>query len=326
MRIVFAGTPEFAATHLEALLTQPNLKDMGAEVVAVYTQPDRPAGRGRKLTPSPVKNLALAHQLPVFQPLSLKDEQAQQELRDLKPDLMIVVAYGLLLPQAVLEIPTHGCINVHGSLLPRWRGAAPIQRALLSGDATTGVTLMQMDIGLDTGAMLSKTETPITEQDTSASLYQRLAEQGAAALLALLPVIAQGQLQPEIQDEQQATYAKKLTKEEAQLDWRRSATELDRAVRGYQPWPVAWTLDLEQVIRIWSASALDLEHNAPPGLLLDIEDKEALIVACKEGCLRITELQLPGQKRMAVRDILNGHAERFQAQLTCFQSPEEHNA
>lgn len=312
MRIIFAGTPDFAATNLEALLTA------GHEVIAVYTQPDRPAGRGRKLKPSAVKELALKHNIPVFQPLSLKDAEAQQTLNELNADLMIVVAYGLLLPPVVLNMPRLGCINVHASLLPRWRGAAPIQRALLAGDAATGVTLMQMDAGLDTGAMLLKTHCPITSTDTSASLHDKLAEQGGAALLELLPLLAKGEITAEAQDEAEATYAAKLTKEEAQLNWQLSAEELDRAVRGYNPWPVAWFKDGEEVIRVWQAEAVSApdalpENSTKPGTLVEVT-KDALVIACGQGYLKITRLQLAGRPQMQVSDLLNGNPDRFTAQ------------
>lgn len=315
MRIIFAGTPDFAATNLQALL------NAGHEVIAVYTQPDRPAGRGRKLKPSPVKALALEHNLPVFQPLTLKDPAAQQELNALKADLMIVVAYGLLLPQVVLAMPRLGCINVHASLLPRWRGAAPIQRALLAGDQATGVTLMQMDAGLDTGAMLLKTHCPITSTDTSASLHNKLAQQGGAALLELLPRLAKGEITAEAQNETAATYAAKLSKEEAQIDWQLSATAIDRAVRGFNPWPVAWFKDGEEVIRVWQAEVVheteavietETPRNAAAGTLVAVV-KDGLIVACGEGWLKITRLQLPGKPQMQVSDLLNGNPDRFTA-------------
>lgn len=315
MRIIFAGTPDFAATNLQTLL-----ENMGNEheVIAVYTQPDRPAGRGRKLKPSAVKELALKHNIPVFQPLSLKDAEAQQTLNELNADLMIVVAYGLLLPPVVLNMPRLGCINVHASLLPRWRGAAPIQRALLAGDAATGVTLMQMDAGLDTGAMLLKTHCPITSTDTSASLHDKLAEQGGAALLELLPLLAKGEITAETQNEAEATYAAKLTKEEAQLNWQLSAVELDRAVRGYNPRPVAWFKEGEEIIRVWQAEAVAApdalpENSTKPGTLVEVV-KDGLIVACGEGWLKITRLQLPGKPQMQVSDLLNGNPDRFTAQ------------
>jgi len=320
MRIIFAGTPDFAATNLQALLNFTNDK---YEVIAVYTQPDRPAGRGRKLKPSPVKELALKHNIPVFQPFSLKDTEAQQALKDLNADLMIVVAYGLLLPQAVLDMPRLGCINVHASLLPRWRGAAPIQRALLAGDAATGVTLMQMDAGLDTGAMLLKKTCPISRTDTSASLHNKLAEQGGAALLELLPLLAKGEITAEAQNEAEATYAAKLSKEEAQLNWQLSAVELDRAVRGYNPWPVAWFKEGEEIIRVWQAEAVSApdalpENSAKPGTLVEVV-KGGLIVACGEGYLKITRLQLPGKPQMQVSDLLNGNPDRFTANKQVFQ-------
>lgn len=318
MRIIFAGTPDFAATNLQALLDT----NGEHEVIAVYTQPDRPAGRGRKLRPSAVKELALKHQLPVFQPSSLKDTEAQQILNDLNADLMIVVAYGLLLPQVVLDMPRLGCINVHASLLPRWRGAAPIQRALLAGDEATGVTLMQMDAGLDTGAMLLKTHCPITNSDTSASLHDKLAEQGGAALLELLPLLAKGEITAEAQDEAKATYAAKLTKEEAQLNWQLPAVELDRAVRGYNPRPVAWFKEGEEIIRVWQAEVfagtLEQASSATPGTLVEVT-KDALIIACGQGYLKITRLQLAGRPQMQVSDLLNGNPDRFTANKQVFQ-------
>ena len=315
MRIIFAGTPEFAATNLQALLSA------GHDIIAVYTQPDRPAGRGRKVKFGAVKELALQHAIPVFQPLTLKDAAAQQELNALKADLMIVVAYGLLLPQVVLDMPRLGCINVHASLLPRWRGAAPIQRALLAGDQATGVTLMQMDVGLDTGAMLIKTHCPITSQDTSASLHDKLAQQGGAALLELLPALLTGKVAAEAQNEAEATYAAKLSKEEAQINWQLSATDIDRAIRGYNPWPVAWFKEGEEVIRVWQAEVVietealieaEALNNAAAGTLVAVV-KDGLIVACGEGLLKITRLQLPNRPQMQVSDLLNGNPDRFTA-------------
>lgn len=308
MRILFAGTPDFAATCLQALLDNPN-KDY--ELVGVYTQPDRPAGRGRKLQASAVKNLALEAGLTVMQPEKLNTAAAQAELAAFKPDLLIVVAYGIILPEAVLAIPRLGCINVHASLLPKWRGAAPIQRALLTGDAETGVTLMQMDAGLDTGAMLLKTSLPITAQDTSASLHLKLAQQGGQALVEALPLIAQQQLKATPQDDSQATYASKLTKAEAQLNWRLSAAELDRAVRGYNPWPVAWCLNQEETLRIWAAQAVEKTTNAAAGTLIEITP-DSLIIATGHGCLAITRLQLAGKPQMSVKDLLNGNPDYFQ--------------
>ena len=308
LRIVFAGTPEFAALHLQSVL------DSQHEVIAVYTQPDRPAGRGRKLTLSPVKELALQNDIPVFQPKSLHNEEAQQELADLKPDLMIVVAYGLLLPQEVLDIPVHGCINVHGSILPRWRGAAPIQRAVAAGDKESGITIMQMDKGLDTGDMLLKVTCPIHSTDTSQNLYDRLAELGGPALQETLAMITDGRLQPEKQDDALATYAHKMSKEEGQVDWKRSAKELDCLVRGFNPWPVAWMVQDAQHpdkrTRIWEAQVLEESSDKEPGTILRA-DKQGIDIACGEGVLRMKKLQLPGSKAMGVLDLLNSRREMF---------------
>ena len=310
LRIVFAGTPEFAAIHLQSVL------DSEHEVIAVYTQPDRPAGRGRKLTPSPVKELALKHDIPVYQPKSLRNEEAQQELADLKPDLMVVVAYGLLLPQVVLDTPVHGCINVHGSILPRWRGAAPIQRAVAAGDKESGVTIMQMDKGLDTGDMLLKVICPINTTDTSQNLYDRLAELGGPALQETLKRIAEGTLQPEKQDDNLATYAHKMSKEEGQVDWSKPSWELDCQVRGFNPWPVAWMLQdasqPEKRTRIWEAQSIDIDEEvtAVPGTILRAS-RDGIDVACGKGVLRLKKLQLAGSKAMNVLDLLNSRSEMF---------------
>lgn len=305
LRIVFAGTPEFAAESLAAVL---NTKH---RVVAVYTQPDRPAGRGRKLRPSPVKALALEHDLPVHQPLSLKDAEQQQILADLNADLMIVVAYGLLLPQAVLDTPRLGCINVHASLLPRWRGAAPIHRALLAGDATTGITIMQMDAGLDTGDMLSKAECRIEASDTSGSLHDRLAVMGAELLVETLAPLAAGTLTPAVQDNHLVTYAHKLEKQEGLIDWSLPADEIQRRVRGFNPWPVCFTRLGEDNLRVWSAEMDDSSNeDAAPGTIL-AADGEGIRVACGQGCIRLTQLQLPGGKAQPVKTLLNAHRERF---------------
>ena len=234
LKLIFAGTPDFAARHLAALLSS------GHEVVAVYTQPDKPAGRGQKLTASPVKELALAHDLPVYQPASLRNEAAQAELAALGADLMVVVAYGLILPKAVLDTPRLGCINVHGSLLPRWRGAAPIQRSIWAGDAETGVTIMQMDVGLDTGAMIRKVTCPIASDETSASLYDKLAGLGPQALVDTLDAMAAGDTAAEPQDDALANYAEKLSKEEARIDWSMDAVAIARCIRAFNPWPISW--------------------------------------------------------------------------------------
>ncbi|MGW7773046.1 methionyl-tRNA formyltransferase [Pseudomonas machongensis] len=302
MRIVFAGTPEFAAEHLKALLDSPY------EIVAVYTQPDRPAGRGQKLMPSAVKALALAHDIPVYQPQTLRNADAQAELAALKPDLMVVVAYGLILPQAVLDIPRLGCINSHASLLPRWRGAAPIQRAVEAGDAESGVTVMRMEAGLDTGPMLLKVTTPISADDTGGSLHDRLAQMGPGAVVQAIAGLADGSLQGEVQDDALATYAHKLNKDEARLDWSRPAVELERLIRAFNPWPVCHsTLDGETV-KVLGANLST--GKGEPGEILSAS-KDGLVVACADGALSLTRLQLPGGKALAFSDLFNSRREKF---------------
>ncbi|RUR34541.1 methionyl-tRNA formyltransferase [Vreelandella nanhaiensis] len=308
LRVVFAGTPDFAASSLAALLESKH------EVVAVYTQPDRPAGRGRKLTPSPVKKLALEQSLPVYQPQTLKDTGAQAELAALDADIMVVVAYGLLLPQAVLDTPRLGCINVHASLLPRWRGAAPIQRAIEAGDQASGVTIMQMDAGLDTGAMLHEVRTPITERTTGGDLHDRLAIQGATALINVLDELAQGTASATPQPEEGVTYATKLSKAEAELDFTQPAEALARKIRAFNPWPVAWCQLGDDRLRLLMANVEPGEH-APslPGMLLE-HGEDYLRIACgAQGreVLCITTAQLPGGKAMAVRDLLNARHARL---------------
>ncbi|WP_163830697.1 methionyl-tRNA formyltransferase [Spartinivicinus ruber] len=313
LRIVFAGTPEFAATHLQALLDSPH------QVIAVYTQPDRPSGRGRKLTPSPVKILAETHQIPVLQPTSLKSPEAQVELAELNADVMVVVAYGLLLPQLILDTPRYGCINVHASLLPKWRGAAPIQRAIAAGDKTTGVTIMQMDAGLDTGDMLTINECEITNQDTGGSLHDKLAEIGPPALLTTLQQISTNQLQPQQQDHAHASYAHKLSKQEAHLNWQLSASELDCIIRAFNPWPVAFTELDGQRIRIWEAEPLasnkeplaDSPSETSGGTIISA-GKEGLDIACGSGMLRIKQLQLPNSKAVGIQELLNSRKDKFQ--------------
>ncbi len=304
LKVIFAGTPDFAAQHLHALL------DAGINVVAVYTQPDRPAGRGKQLTASPVKLLAQQHQVPVFQPHSLKEAAAQEQLAALQADLMIVVAYGLLLPAAVLEAPRLGCINVHGSLLPRWRGAAPIQRAIWAGDEQTGITIMQMDEGLDTGDMLFKLACPIEPDDTSASLYDKLARLGPEGLLTTLEKLAQGQLQPEKQQDALANYARKLSKEEALIDWQLPAAQLERCIRAFNPWPFSYLVIQEQNVKIWQAQVLAESHTAIPGTVLRT-GKEGIDVATAEGVLRLLRLQPPGKKPMLAHELLNSRQDWF---------------
>ncbi|GGC66911.1 methionyl-tRNA formyltransferase [Marinobacter halophilus] len=299
MRIVFAGTPDFAAIALKALL------GAGHNVVGVYSQPDRPAGRGRKLMLSPVKQVALDADIPVFQPASLKPEDAQQELAALRPDVMIVAAYGLILPKAVLDIPCHGCLNIHASLLPRWRGAAPIQRAIAAGDADTGITIMQMDVGLDTGDMLLKVATPINPDDTGGTLHDRLADLGGEAIVEALAKLAGGKLAGESQNDDDACYAHKLSKEDGHIDWTRSAPEIERLIRAFNPWPGTFTDLGEQRIRIHQARAVAQESDQAPGTVL-CREREGIDVACGTGSLRITSVQLPGTRALSVSDLING--------------------
>ena len=305
LKLIFAGTPDFAARHLAALLSSDH------EVVAVYTQPDKPAGRGQKLTASPVKELALAHDLPVYQPASLRNEAAQAELAALGADLMVVVAYGLILPKAVLDTPRLGCLNVHGSLLPRWRGAAPIQRAIWAGDAETGVTIMQMDVGLDTGAMIRKVSCPIAFDETSASLYDKLAELGPQALVDTLGAMAAGDTAAEVQDDALANYAQKLSKEEARIDWSMEAVAIERCIRAFNPWPISWFEAAEQTIKVWQAEVIDSDHGQSAGTLLKA-DKQGIDVATGKGVLRLLTLQPPGKKAMSVPDLLNSRRDWFE--------------
>lgn len=307
LRIIFAGTPDFAARHLNALLGSHH------QVVGVFTQPDRPAGRGNKLTASPVKQLALQHQLPVFQPKSLRPPENQRLVASLDADIMVVVAYGLILPQAVLDMPRLGCLNVHGSLLPRWRGAAPIQRALWAGDTQTGVTIMQMDAGLDTGAMLLKSACDIAPEDTSASLYEKLAGIGPVALLETLSRSAAGTLSPELQDEREASYAQKLTREEARLDWRLPAAHLERCVRAFNPWPVCFIMIDNQPVKIWRTEVVNREprfSDLAPGTIVRA-DKSGIQVATSEDYLNLTLLQPAGKRPMSAQDLLNSRREWF---------------
>lgn len=305
LRIVFAGTPDFAARHLAALLSSEH------EVIAVYTQPDRPAGRGKKLTASPVKNIALEHDIPVYQPENFKSDEAKQELADLNADIMVVVAYGLLLPQVVLDTPRLGCINVHGSILPRWRGAAPIQRSIWAGDAETGVTIMQMDIGLDTGDMLSIATLPIEATDTSASMYEKLAGLGPDALVECLADIAAGKAVAEKQDDELANYAKKLSKEEARINWSDDAAHIERCVRAFNPWPMSHFEAAENSIKVWQSRVAEQTTDKPAGTILQA-DKTGIYVATGQGVLALEQLQVPGKKAMSVQDILNSRASWFE--------------
>jgi methionyl-tRNA formyltransferase len=299
MKIIFAGTPEFAVPTLKMLL------DSKHEICAVYTQPDRPAGRGRKLHQSPVKELALNAGIPVFQPLAMKTDEDLQQMTLFNADLMVVVAYGVILTQAVLDVPRLGCINVHGSLLPRWRGAAPIQRALMAGDEKTGVTIMQMVRKLDAGDMLHKEECVIGPKDTASDLHDKLAELGAVGLAKVLAQIEAGTVHAEKQDETLVTYAEKLEKSEAIIDWTQSAVHIDRKVRGLNSWPVAQTLYQGDVLRIWQAEAITVDADSEPGVV-NCSNKN-MDVATGKDWLRLHEVQLPGGKRMPVQAFLSAH-------------------
>ena len=298
MRIVFMGTPDFAVPSLQALI------DAGHDVCAVYTQPDKPQGRKQILTAPPVKTLALEHDIPVFQPNTLKNEDEQARLRELAPEVIIVVAYGKLLPKAVLDIPPHGCINVHGSLLPRWRGAAPIQWAVIAGDEMAGVTTMQMAEGLDTGDMLLTYETKVGEKETAGELFDRLAQSGAELLTQTL--VKLDEITPRPQDDAQSCYAHMLDKQMAVIDWSRSAHEIDCLIRGLNPWPIALTALSGERLKVFAAEKA--AGNGEPGTVLEADPKKGLTVACGEGALRLTEIQLVGGKRMKATDFLRGHA------------------
>ena len=298
MRIVFMGTPDFAVPSLQALI------DAGHDVCAVYTQPDKPQGRKQILTAPPVKTLALEHDIPVFQPNTLKNEDEQARLRELAPEVIIVVAYGKLLPKAVLDIPPHGCINVHGSLLPRWRGAAPIQWAVIAGDEMAGVTTMQMAEGLDTGDMLLTYETKVGEKETAGELFDRLAQAGAELLTQTL--VKLDEITPRPQDDAQSCYAHMLDKQMAVIDWSKSAHEIDCLIRGLNPWPIALTTLSGERLKVFAAEKA--AGNGEPGTVLEADPKKGLTVACGEGALRLTEIQLVGGKRMKATDFLRGHA------------------
>ncbi len=311
LKVIFAGTPDFAAKHLQALLQSDH------QVCAVFSQPDRPAGRGKKLQASPVKQCAQQHNLPVYQPNSLRTLEAQEQIKALNADVMVVVAYGLILPAEVLETPKYGCINVHGSLLPRWRGAAPIQRAIWAGDKETGVTVMQMDMGLDTGAMLLKKSISISDEDTSAILYSKLEALGPPALIETLDNLTA--ITPEAQDDRLANYAQKLSKQEAKIDWQENAEQLARNVRAFNPWPMAFfhcLTEKDQIaVKVWRAKAVELDSEqtntaAKTGQIIRA-DKDGILVKTGEGGLVIKDLQIPGKKAMPVSDVLNARREWF---------------
>jgi methionyl-tRNA formyltransferase len=295
VKVAFGGTPEFARTALQAIV------DAGFEVPLVLTQPDRPAGRGQKLQPSPVKRLALERGIPVHQPARLKDAATYAPITAAAPDVMVIAAYGLILPQAVLDIPRQGCLNIHASLLPRWRGAAPIQRAIEAGDAQAGITIMRMDAGLDTGPMLLRESLPITPDETAATLHDKLATLGARLIIAALHGLEA--LTPVPQPAEGVTYANKIDKAEAQLDFRRPAEELARRIRAFDPFPGAAAMLAGVTLKIWQAGAQ--ADSGVPGTVLAADDK-GIVVACGEGALRITEAQKPGGKRLPAVDLLRG--------------------
>ncbi|KTD13672.1 methionyl-tRNA formyltransferase [Legionella gratiana] len=314
LTIVFAGTPSFGIPCLDALsYSNHHLK-------AIYTQPDRPAGRGRKLQASAVKEWAIIHQIPVYQPVNFKTPEAIAELVALKPDVMIVIAYGLILPKAVLEIPRLGCINVHASLLPRWRGASPIQSAILHGDQETGVTIMQMDVGLDTGAMLHKVTCPIIPTETASSLHDKLAQIAAQPLLDTLNELANQTIKPEIQKNELATYANKINKEDACINWQQTAIEIDRKIRAFNPWPIAYTFFGEEILRIHQAKVIAKPFAETPGTVVSIDKKGLLIATGSQGLL-VEKIQLPGAKIISISDWLNSSKSHVHAGF-CFDEQE----
>lgn len=300
MRIIFAGTPAFAAESLQSLINADH------DIVAVYTQPDRPAGRGRKLTPSPVKEVALANNITVEQPLNFKTEDSLTQLAIYKADLMIVVAYGLLLPQRVLDTPKLGCINVHASLLPRWRGAAPIQRAILAGDKESGVCIMQMEAGLDTGPVLLEARCDIEPTDTTATLHDKLAQLGAGTLLSALNDLPSKQQNAIPQDDATTCYANKITKAEAIINWHQSAIEIDCLIRAFNPWPVAQTVWRDQVMRIWDAALINDEKSYPVGQVINIT-ADSVDIGTESGQIKLKHIQLPGKRAMSIKDFLNAN-------------------
>ena len=306
LRVIFAGTPDFAASHLQALLD-----DGRHDIVAVYSQPDRPSGRGKKLKPSPVKQVALDNHISVYQPLHLKDADIQAEFAALNADLMIVVAYGLLLPQAILDTPRLGCINVHASLLPRWRGAAPIQRAIEAGDNETGVTIMQMDIGLDTGAMLMKARCDISPTETGGSLHDKLIDVGRPALLDTLQLLAEGKSHGEAQDNSLSNYASKMDKSDMLIDWQLDAVTIDRKIRAFNPFPVTYTTLAGERIKIWQAEVIDNSTTNQTIGSITHADKRSLHVSCGQGSLALKTIQLPGAKALEISAIMNSKAELF---------------
>lgn len=304
MKIIFAGTPEFAKIALVHLIASKY------NVIAVYTQPDRPAGRGRQLQASPVKTFAQEHHIPVHQPITLRDSNAQKTFAELKPDLMVVAAYGLLLPKDILNIPTFGCINIHASLLPRWRGAAPIQHAIMAGDVRTGITIMQMDEGLDTGDSLLQMPCEIHAKETSATLLARLSEIGSEAVIQVIEDIKTNRLQPVKQDANLATYAVKINKSEALINWELSAAQLDRNIRAFNPWPIAHSHLESELVRIWQATPLTQPTTALPGTIVETT-LDAVYVATGSGLLAVEKVQFAGGKLLDIKDVLHAKADKF---------------
>ena len=314
LKIVFAGTPDFAAHHLQALINSRH------QLVAVYSQPDRPAGRGKKLKPSPVKQLAEASGLPVLQPVNFKTDESVAELASLHADVMVVVAYGLILPQVVLDTPRLGCINVHASLLPRWRGAAPIQRAVEAGDAHSGVAVMQMEAGLDTGPVITQAEVALGADETGGSLHDKLQELGAPALISALDQLAAGTAKPRPQDHSSANYAHKIDKTDLRIDWRLSAVEIERRIRAFNPFPVCFSELNDERIKILTAEPIDEDNRGAVAGEIVGASKSGIIVACGSGQLVLTQLQLPGKKSLPVADVLNGHSAKFAPGLRFLES------
>ena len=316
LRIIFAGTPEFAAVHLRGLLDSPH------QLVAVYTQPDRPAGRGKKLQASPVKKMAQSAGIAVYQPPSLRDEQAQRQLADLGADVMVVVAYGLILPQAVLDAPRIACLNVHASLLPRWRGAAPIQRAIEAGDSESGITIMQMDAGLDTGNMLAIARCALDEKTTAASLHDQLADMGTPLLLQVLDTLPEHLARGRIQNDELATYASKILKPEAEIDWRESAEIVARKIRAFNPFPISYTMLGDDRLKIHAASpGRESAGAACPGTIVE-SVATGIFVACGQGQLHISRLQLPGGKALSTEQMLNARSALFSPGTVLGPGPE----
>jgi len=300
LRIIFAGTPEFAKPVLDALLGSEH------QVIAVYTQPDRPAGRGRKVHTGPIKELAEQHSLPVYQPESLRDEKELQQLRELAPDVMVVVGYGMLLPETVLQIPKFGCVNVHPSLLPRWRGSTPVQSAILAGDTKTGVAVMQLDKGMDSGDILNMLETEVGAEETSGELYDRLFKMGADLLLKTLVQAEHHKLQPQAQNHNQVTLAKKIRKADAEINWTLSAQTLCNQIRAFNPWPIAFTYFKQQPLKIWKAKVVNEKTGLKPGSIANITKSE-LDIATSDGLLRLLVVQLPGKRPLPIKDFINAH-------------------